>query len=84
MTFDFYGPQNPFARYAAGDSPKEREAQATTDGTDLVFRDPAEKDPLAQVWRLSYAGQIHPATWNSKGAAAIHLERCQAAGRLLP
>lgn len=34
-------------------------------------------------WRMAFRGQLHPASWNSKGAAVAHGERCWRAGKLL-
>lgn len=38
----------------------------------------------AGEWRLFWRGQLHPASWNSKGAAESHAKRCDQADRRLP
>jgi hypothetical protein len=48
---------------------------------DQVIRDPSDRQ--VDLWRVIYQGGILPIEWQSKGAAEIHLQRCQAAGRAL-
>lgn len=46
---------------------------------DQVFRDPAER--VAECWRVTFAGRIEPAMFNSKGAALAYLDMLRSGRR---